>query len=90
MRPHAWRQRGAAECRAGPQPGNALGRKTDHAEMAAFENAGSRSKQPPALPLDAHDIILVSTLEPCVMSLGAAKKGTEQAKFVQQLLALTH
>lgn len=123
---------------------NALGRKTAHAEMVAFESAGSRDGQPPALPLDAEDVIMVSTLEPCVMCLGAAmeagvahvlfglnapadngtrrvrppespessapevtggilpaesralferwlegKKGTEQAKFVEQLLALT-
>jgi len=123
---------------------NALGRKTAHAEMVTFENAGSRNGQPPALPLDAEDVTLVSTLEPCVMCLGAAmeagvtrvlfgleapadngtqrvkppespessapditggllagesralferwlegKQGTEQAKFVEQLLALT-
>ncbi len=123
---------------------NALQRKTAHAEMVAFENAGSHSGQPPALPTDAEDAILVSTLEPCVMCLGAAmeagvalvlfglnapadngtqrvrppqspesrapeveggllaaesralfvrwldgKQGTEQAKFVEQLLALT-
>ena len=51
---------------------NALGRKTAHAEMVAFESAGSRDGQPPALPLDAEDVIMVSTLEPCVMCLGAA------------------
>lgn len=123
---------------------NALGRKTAHAEMVAFENAGSQNGQPPSLPLGAEDVILVSTLEPCVMCLGAAMeagvrvvlfglhapadsgtqrvtppespesrtpeieggilpaesralferwlsahKGTEQAKFVEQLLALT-
>ena len=123
---------------------NALGRKTAHAEIVAFENAGSRNGEPPSLPLDADDVILVSTLEPCVMCLGAAmevgvgqvlfglnapadngtqrvkppespesrtpeieggilsaesralferwlegKQGTEQAKFVEQLLALT-
>ena len=123
---------------------NALGRKTAHAEMVTFENAGSHDGEPPALPLDAENIILVSTLEPCVMCLGAAMeggvrlvlfglpapadsgtqrvappqspesshpeieggllaaesralfetwleahKGTEQAKFVEQLLALT-
>lgn len=123
---------------------NALGRKTAHAEMVTFENAGSRNGQPPALPLDAEEVILVSTLEPCVMCLGAAmeagvahvlfgleapadngtqrvkppespessapqitggilpdesralfaqwlkgREGTEQAKFVEQLLALT-
>lgn len=123
---------------------NAMGRKNAHAEIVAFENAGSQNGQPPALPLDAEDVILVSTLEPCVMCLGAAmesgvarvlfgleapadngtqrvkppespestapeitggilpgesralfeqwlkgKEGTEQAKFVEQLLALT-
>lgn len=123
---------------------NALGRKTAHAEMVAFESAGSQNGQPPALPLGAEDVTLVSTLEPCVMCLGAAmevgvarvlfgleapadngttrvrppespesrtpevtggllpaesralfekwlegKQGTEQAKFVEQLLALT-
>ncbi len=123
---------------------NALGRKTAHAEMVTFENAGSHNGEPPALPLNAENIILVSTLEPCVMCLGAAMeggvslvlfgltapadsgtqrvtppqspesshpeieggilaaesralfedwleahKGTEQAKFVEQLLALT-
>lgn len=123
---------------------NALGRRTAHAEMVAFENAGSQNGHPPALPTDAEDAVLVSTLEPCVMCLGAAmeagialvlfglqapadsgpgrvrppespesrtpmieggflaaesralfvrwlekKKGTEQARFVEQLLALT-
>jgi tRNA(adenine34) deaminase len=123
---------------------NALGRKNAHAEIIAFENAGSQNGEPPALPLDAKEVILVSTLEPCVMCLGAAmesgvtqvlfgleapadngtqrvkppespessapeikggilpaesralfekwlqgKEGTEQAKFVEQLLALT-
>jgi tRNA(adenine34) deaminase len=123
---------------------NALSRKTAHAEMVAFENAGSHNGEPPTLPLDAADVILVSTLEPCIMCLGAAmeggvalvlfglnapadsgtqrvrppespessqpaiegsilaaesralfeawlqtNKGTEQAKFVEQLLALT-
>lgn len=123
---------------------NALGRKNAHAEIIAFENAGIQDGQPPALPLDAKDVILVSSLEPCVMCLGAAmeagvalvlfgleapadngtrrvkppespestapeieggflagesralfaawlkgKEGTEQAKFVEQLLALT-
>ena len=52
---------------------NALQRKTAHAEIVAFENAGSDgSGSPPAVPLDADDVILVSTLEPCVMCLGAA------------------
>ena len=123
---------------------NGLGRKTAHAEMVTFENAGSHEGRPAALPLDAEETVLVSTLEPCVMCLGAAmeagvtrilfgleapadngtqrvkppespesrspeitggilpgesralfkrwlkgKEGTEQAKFVEQLLALT-
>lgn len=51
---------------------NALGRKNAHAEIVAFENAGSRDGRPAALPLDAEDVTLVSTLEPCVMCLGAA------------------
>jgi tRNA(adenine34) deaminase len=123
---------------------NGLQRKMAHAEIVTFENAGGSDGKPPALPLDAEDVILVSTLEPCVMCLGAAmeagvtqvlfgleapadngtkrvkppespettspdieggilaresremfeqwlkgKEGTEQAKFVEQLLALT-
>jgi tRNA(adenine34) deaminase len=123
---------------------NALQRKMAHAEIVTFENAGGGDGKEPALPLDAEDVILVSTLEPCVMCLGAAmeagvtqvlfgleapadngtkrvkppespestapeieggilaeesrtlfeewlkgKEGTEQAKFVEQLLALT-
>ena len=52
---------------------NALQRKMAHAEIVAFENAGSDDAgRPPALPLDARNVILVSTLEPCVMCLGAA------------------
>lgn len=130
----------------GHNRGNALKRKNAHAEIIAFENAGSDgSGREPSLPMDAEDVILVSTLEPCVMCLGAAmesgvtyvlfgldapadngtkrvkppespessnpyieggilakecrelfekwlhgKEGTEQAKFVEQLLALTH
>lgn len=123
---------------------NALQRKIAHAEIVTFESAGGGNGMPPALPLDATDVILVSTLEPCVMCLGAAmeagvtyvlfgleapadngtkrvkplespkstapeieggifaeesrqlfeqwlqgKEGTDQAKFVEQLLALT-
>ncbi|MES2462035.1 MAG: nucleoside deaminase [Armatimonadota bacterium] len=123
---------------------NALQRKMAHAEIVTFENAGGGDGKKPALPLDAEDVILVSTLEPCVMCLGAAmeagvthvlfgleapadngtkrvkppespestapkieggilaeesrtlfeqwlegKEGTDQAKFVEQLLALT-
>jgi HAD superfamily hydrolase (TIGR01509 family) len=45
---------------------NGTQRKTAHAEIIAFEAAGGK------LPLDARDLILVSTLEPCVMCTGAA------------------
>ena len=45
---------------------NRTGVKTAHAEMAAF--ARSAGKVPP----EARDLLLVSTLEPCVMCLGAA------------------
>ena len=52
---------------------NALQRKIAHAEIITFENAGvSKEGKPPTLPLNATNIILVSTLEPCVMCLGAA------------------
>jgi tRNA(adenine34) deaminase len=52
---------------------NSLQRKNAHAEIIAFENAGSDGQgRPAALPPDAADAILVSTLEPCVMCLGAA------------------
>lgn len=52
---------------------NALRRKTAHAEIIAFERTGAPAPgQSPALPLDADHVILVSTLEPCVMCLGAA------------------
>lgn len=129
----------------GHNRGNALKRKNAHAEIIAFENAGSDGHgREPTLPMDAENVVLVSTLEPCVMCLGAAmasgvdyvlfgmdapadngtkrisppespesadplieggilgrecrdlfvhwledKRGTEQAKFVEQLLALT-
>jgi tRNA(adenine34) deaminase len=42
-----------------------LARETAHAEMVAFENA----KEP--LEPGASDVVLVSTLEPCVMCFGA-------------------
>jgi tRNA(adenine34) deaminase len=42
-----------------------LQRKTAHAEIVAFESAAG------VLPLDATDAVLISTLEPCVMCLGA-------------------
>ena len=51
---------------------NALHRKIAHAEIVAFENASGNGTSPPALPLDADKVIMVSTLEPCVMCLGAA------------------
>lgn len=40
--------------------------KTAHAEIMCFEHAAGK------VPLDARDLILVSTLEPCVMCTGAA------------------
>jgi tRNA(Arg) A34 adenosine deaminase TadA len=40
--------------------------KTAHAEIVAFARAAGRT------PLDARDLIMVSTLEPCVMCTGAA------------------
>ncbi len=42
------------------------GVRTAHAEIAAFQQAAG------AIPADARDILLVSTLEPCVMCTGAA------------------
>ena len=45
---------------------NATQRKTAHAEIVAFERLAD------AVPLDARDLIMVSTLEPCVMCTGAA------------------
>ncbi len=123
---------------------NGLQSKIAHAEIMAFQSAAGNGRGEPAIPLDSKDVILVSTLEPCVMCLGAAmeagvalvlfgmkapadngtqrvrppqspesanpqiigdilrvesrrlfeewlkgKEGTEQAKFVEQLLALT-
>lgn len=139
-------QKGTANIIArGYNRSNALQRKNAHAEIIAFENAGSDDNgREPALPVDATEVILISTLEPCVMCLGAAmesgvelvlygmdapadngtkrvrppqspesanptieggilakecrelfekwlegKRGTEQAKFVEQLLAST-
>jgi len=43
--------------------------KTAHAEIVAFARAAGRT------PLDANDLLLVSTLEPCVMCTGAAMEG---------------
>ena len=123
---------------------NALQSKVAHAEITTFQNAAGNGDGEPAIPLDSKDTIMVSTLEPCVMCLGAAmetgvqtvifglaapadngtqrlappqspensdpdiiggvladesrqmfvdwlkgKEGTPQAKFVEQLLALT-
>ena len=45
---------------------NATQNKTAHAEIVTFAKAAGK------LPLDAHDFVLVSTLEPCVMCTGAA------------------
>lgn len=51
---------------------NALQNKVAHAEIVTFFDAARPEGEPPALPLDCKDAILVSTLEPCVMCLGAA------------------
>lgn len=45
---------------------NASQNKTAHAEMVTFDRTAGK------LPTDARDLILVSTLEPCVMCLGGA------------------
>ena len=45
---------------------NASQNKTAHAEIIAFARAAGQ------VPLDARDLIMVSTLEPCVMCTGAA------------------
>jgi phosphoglycolate phosphatase-like HAD superfamily hydrolase/tRNA(Arg) A34 adenosine deaminase TadA len=45
---------------------NRTGIKTAHAEMAAFGRSAGQ------VPLESKDLILVSTLEPCVMCTGAA------------------
>jgi tRNA(adenine34) deaminase len=144
-RPEADRPGSAYIVARGHNRSNALQRRNAHAEIIAFENAGGDGRErPAALPVEADDAILVSTLEPCVMCLGAAmeagvklvlfglqapadngtqrvkppqspeasnpeivggiladesrrlfehwleqNRGTEQAKFVEQLLALT-
>ncbi|HEY1074312.1 MAG TPA: nucleoside deaminase [Patescibacteria group bacterium] len=49
---------------------NRLHCRVAHAEIRAFENATNTSV--PAVDLDAEGSILVSTLEPCVMCMGAA------------------
>jgi HAD superfamily hydrolase (TIGR01509 family) len=51
---------------------NAMNRtqeKTAHAEIMAFRALAGR------VPLDARDLLMVSTLEPCVMCTGAAMEG---------------
>ena len=51
---------------------NAMNRtqeKTAHAEIMAFRALAGRT------PLDARDLLMVSTLEPCVMCTGAAMEG---------------
>jgi tRNA(Arg) A34 adenosine deaminase TadA/ADP-ribose pyrophosphatase YjhB (NUDIX family) len=54
----------------------ALGRRTAHAELIAFENAGS------ALPVDSLDIVLISTLEPCIMCAAACMEaGVSEVAF---------
>lgn len=45
---------------------NAKRDRTMHAEIAAFRDAAGR------YPTDAQDLVLVSTLEPCIMCAGAA------------------
>ena len=45
---------------------NRTGNKTAHAEIMAFAAAAGR------VPLDVRDLVMVSTLEPCVMCTGAA------------------
>ncbi|MGZ8413461.1 MAG: HAD-IA family hydrolase [Gemmatirosa sp.] len=55
---------------------NAMNRtqnKTAHAEIVAFAEAAGR------VPLDAPDLILASTLEPCVMCTGAAMEAAVDA-----------
>lgn len=44
--------------------------RTAHAEIVALRNASKN------VPMDARDLILVSTLEPCVMCMGAAMELT--------------
>jgi tRNA(adenine34) deaminase len=54
----------------------ALGRRTAHAELITFENAGS------ALPVDSLDIVLISTLEPCIMCAAACMEaGVSEVVF---------
>jgi tRNA(Arg) A34 adenosine deaminase TadA len=54
----------------------ALGRRTAHAELITFENAGS------ALPVDSQDIVLISTLEPCIMCEAACMEvGVSEVVF---------
>lgn len=52
---------------------NASQNKTAHAEIVAFANAAG------AVELGARDLLLVSTLEPCVMCTGAAMESSVDA-----------
>ena len=52
---------------------NATQNKTAHAEIECFAAAAGK------VPLDATDLILVSTLEPCVMCTGAAMEAAVDA-----------
>jgi tRNA(adenine34) deaminase len=56
----------AAIIAAGHNEQNRTQNKTAHAEIVAFARAAGHT------PLDARDLIMVSTLEPCVMCTGAA------------------
>lgn len=50
--------------------------KTAHAEIVAFARAAGK------VPMDANDLLMVSTLEPCVMCTGAAMvSGTDTILF---------
>ena len=48
---------------------NRTGNKTAHAEIMAFAKGAG------VIPIEARDLVLVSTLEPCVMCTGAAMEG---------------
>ena len=52
---------------------NALQRKNAHAEIVCLENAGGTGDgKSGSLPVDADDIVMACSLEPCVMCWGAA------------------
>ena len=63
--------------------GNALQRKNAHAEIVCFENAGGTGDGTPGpLPMEAKEIVLACSLEPCVMCWGAAMEaGVTQVLF---------